>query len=264
MLSYQHMYHAGSLADVHKHILLARALAHLLRAPEPLVYAETHAGRGRYFLDHPAAGKTGEAARGIQRLLAEGGIAADEPFLKALTAIRAGNPRVYPGSPLLAAVMLRPADRLWLWELHPREVGWLQRLFAGDARVRVHPADGTIGLPLRLPLRPPDPERGLILVDPSYEVKDEYDRIPAFVQRLRHRFREGTGILWYPMLQARRHVAMREELLAADPALCVDEAIWSAPDDSRGLYGSGIIFWNLPPEIAQRPAFDPVKFGSRD
>ncbi len=112
MLSYQHMYHAGGLADVHKHVLLARALDELTADAASLVFAETHSGRGRYYLDHPAAEKTGEAAAGIKRLLAERRVAKGEPFLRALQAIQGGNPRLYPGSPLLASTLLRAEDQL--------------------------------------------------------------------------------------------------------------------------------------------------------
>jgi 23S rRNA (adenine2030-N6)-methyltransferase len=245
VLSYQHMYHAGGLADVHKHVLLARALAFLVRDPAPLLYAETHSGRGRYFLDSPPAQKTGEAARGIQRLLKDRLIAKDEPFLKALRLAQAGNSRLYPGSPLVAATMLRSQDRLWLWELHSREHGWLSRLFADDTRVRLSLSDGLAGLPLRLPPRQPDPVRGLALIDPSYETKAEYEALPGFVARLRRVWPRGSGILWYPMLPAGRHEGLRASLLDENPNIAVNEITWSEPKEQRGLFGSGVVSWGL-------------------
>lgn len=255
MLSYQHMYHAGGLADVHKHILLARALVHLTRDAGPMLYAETHSGRGRYYLDSPSALKTGEAAKGIVRLLAERKIAGGEPFLRALKAIQAPNPRIYPGSPLLAATMLRKQDQLWFWELHPREHGWLSRLFQQDARVRVSHADGQVGLPLKLPPRAPDPAQGMVLIDPSYEVKAEYDSLPGFVERLRRRWPQGAGLLWYPMLPAGRHEFLREAILTNHPDAQVNELTWASPGDGRGLYGSGVIYWGLETEKMAIPAF---------
>jgi 23S rRNA (adenine2030-N6)-methyltransferase len=255
MLSYQHMYHAGSLADVHKHILLARALTHLTRDPAPLLYAETHAGRGRYNLDAPEARKTGEAAAGIDTLLRERRIRPDEPFLDALKQFQGKNRRLYPGSPALAAQLLRRNDTLWLWELHPREHAVLARLFAGDRRVHVFHANGQIGLPLRLPPKPPAPRRGLLLIDPSYEIKDEYDALPAFVRRLRQRWPQAAGLLWYPMLPAGRHTAMVQSLTAGQADLSVHEAVWSDPGAARGLYGSGAVYWGIDPAIMAPATF---------
>ncbi len=255
MLSYQHMYHAGGMADVHKAVLLARALDHLTKSAEPLLYVETHAGRGRYFLDHPAAQKTGEAAQGITRLLREREIAQGEPFLRALRSVQGGNPRLYPGSPLLAATLLRPQDRLWLWELHPREQGWLKQLFRGDARVTMRQADGLSGLGLMAPPKPPVPRRGLILVDPSYEIKAEYDDLPASIARIRRRWPEAAGMLWYPMLPARRHEAMRTAIQAENADLQVNEQVWGSPDAARGLFGSGLAYWGLDDAGLCAPAF---------
>lgn len=256
MLSYQHMYHAGSLADVHKHILLARALAHLTCDASPLLFAETHAGRGRYNLDAPEARKTGEAAAGIDTLLRDGHIGRDEPFLAALRRFQGKNRRLYPGSPALAAQLLRRNDALWLWELHPREHAVLARLFEKDRRVQVFHANGQIGLPLRLPPKPPAPRHGLVLVDPSYEIKDEYAALPAFVRRLRQRWPAAAGLLWYPMLPAGRHAEMVEKLMAADADLNLHEAVWSEPGVGRGLYGSGVVYWGIPPVSMRTATFD--------
>lgn len=255
MLSYQHMYHAGSLADVHKHILLARALTHLAGNSAPLLFAETHAGRGRYNLDAPEARKTGEAAAGIDTLLRDGRIAKGEPFLAALQRFQGKNRRLYPGSPALAAQLLRRNDALWLWELHPREHAVLARLFEKDRRVHVFHANGQIGLPLRLPPKPPAPRRGLVLIDPSYEIKDEYAALPAFVRRLRQRWPGAAGLLWYPMLPAGRHAEMVETLTAGDAGLHVQEAVWSRPGEGRGLYGSGVVYWGIPKEIMTPDTF---------
>ncbi len=261
MLSYQHMYHAGGLADVHKHVLLARALTYLTRNPAPLIYVETHSGRGRYFLNSPPAQKTGEAAAGIERLLAEHLIASKEPFLRVLKAIRQGNKRIYGGSPLLAATLLRPQDRLWLWELHPREYGWLQRLFANDRRVSVCHGDGMEGALEKLPPVSSDLGTGLVLVDPSYEVKAEYEGLPVFVRRLRTRWPQAAGILWYPMLPARRHEAMRATLEAEHPDIRVNEMIWGLPSKQQGLFGSALAYWNLDGAHMDMPSFQAPSIG---
>ncbi len=255
MLSYQHMYHAGSMADVHKHVLLARALAHLTRDASPLLYAETHSGRGRYNLDSPEARKTGEASAGIDTLLRDKRIGKDEPYLAALKRFQGQNSRLYPGSPSLAAQMLRREDMLWLWELHPREHAVLQRLFDRDKRVQVFHADGALGLPLRLPPKPPAPKRGLVLIDPSYELKGEYDALPNFVRRLRQRWPHAAGLLWYPMLPAMRHEAMVAAIRGHGSDLQVHEAVWSEPYAARGLFGSGVIYWGIPARVMADATF---------
>ena len=136
MLSYQHIYHAGNLADVHKHAMLASLLAYLARKDKPLSYIETHAGRGLYRLDAPEAMKTGEAAAGIGRAAAL--FPADHPYRRILAAVRDRYGRAaYPGSPLVAALSLRSGDRMHLAELHPQEfaaLGATMRPFAADVR----------------------------------------------------------------------------------------------------------------------------------
>ena len=120
MLSYQHAYHAGNMADVHKHALLAWILDYLTQKDKPLCYIETHAGRGLYDLAGDAAAKTGEAAQGIDRAAAR--FPPDHPYIRLLARTRAAHgPRAYPGSPMLAALALRPGDSLHLAELHPQE-----------------------------------------------------------------------------------------------------------------------------------------------
>jgi 23S rRNA (adenine2030-N6)-methyltransferase len=255
MLSYQHMYHAGSLADVHKHILLARALTHLMQGPAPLLYAETHAGRGRYNLDAPEARKTGEAAAGIDTLLRQNRIAEAEPFMAALRKFQGPNNRLYPGSPALAASLLRRNDALWLWELHPREHAVLARLFERDRRAMVFHANGQIGLPFRLPPKPPVPSRGLVLIDPSYEIKDEFSALPGFVRRLRLRWPQTAGILWYPMLPAGRHQEMVTAVTANQKDIKVHEAVWSESGASRGLYGSGALYWGIDQSVMAPATF---------
>jgi 23S rRNA (adenine2030-N6)-methyltransferase len=125
MLSYQHGYHAGNMADVHKHGMLAWMLDYMIRKDKPLTYMETHAGRGLYDVTDDMALKTGEAAQGIA--IARKWFAADHPYARALDKVAADHgPNAYPGSPLVAAHVLRPTDPLFLTELHPQEFGHLQ------------------------------------------------------------------------------------------------------------------------------------------
>ncbi len=236
MLSYQHAYHAGNPADLHKHIALAELLAMLTVKPRGLAYAETHAGRGRYDLAAPEALKTGEAAEGIGRI--DPGPAT--PFGRALAATRAAHgPSAYPGSPLIARLLLRPQDRITLMELHPSEHAALRAALAGEG-VAIHRRDGFDGA---LGLAPLTPRRGLVLVDPPYEVKSDYGATAAFARRLIAKWPQATALIWYPILPERRHAALLDGLRGLP--LLRDEAVFASPP-SRGMTGSGLALVNAP------------------
>ena len=236
MLSYQHGYHAGGPADLHKHIVLAELLARLTVKPRGITYLETHAGRGTYDLAAPEALKTGEAARGIGRLAPDPGT----PFGRALAAARAaGGAAAYPGSPFVARSLLREQDRMVLMELHPAEHAALREALAGDG-VAIHRRDGFEGA---LALAPFKPRRGLALVDPSYEVKEEYAAAAAFVRRLVARWPEAAVLVWYPLLPAGRHGALLEGLAPLGPRV-QEVAFDVAPE--RGMTGSGMALVNGP------------------
>lgn len=233
MLSYQHAYHAGNRADLHKHDALARLLAALTAKPRPVTYMETHAGRGLYDLSAPEARKTGEAADGILKAGLPPG-----PYAEALARVRARHGAMaYPGSPLIARELLRGEDRLVLMELHPGEHAALKALMkrlGGE----VHHRDGYEGV---LALSPPVPRRGLVLVDPSYEVKAEYEAVADFVRKLLARWPEAVVLVWYPILAEARH----ERLIAGLSPLSVTrhEVDFGT---TRGMTGSGLVGVNLP------------------
>ncbi len=215
MLSYQHAYHAGGPADLHKHLILAALIDRLTAKKRPISYAETHAGRGLYDLASPEAARTGEAATGIARLTPDPAT----PFGRALALIRAEHgPEAYPGSPLLAATLLRPDDHLALMELHPAEHAALRHVFRNRPDIDIHRRDGYEGV---LALAPMKPRKGLVLIDPSYEVKDEYAALPGFVRALLAKWPEATVMIWYPLLPAARHREMRAGLRPLEPL--VDE-----------------------------------------
>jgi 23S rRNA (adenine2030-N6)-methyltransferase len=212
MLSYQHIYHAGNAADVQKHALLAWMLDYLTAKEKPLTYIETHAGRGLYKLDAAEARKTGEAALGIGRL--EAAFPVDHPYRRRLAEVRGWHgAAAYPGSPLLAALSLRAGDRMHLAELHPQEHAALSEVMAPFG-ARIVKEDG---FAMALALAPPVPRRGMVLIDPSYEVKADYEAIPRFVAALRRKWNVGIVALWYPILTDARHLPMLEALAAAAP-----------------------------------------------
>ena len=241
MLSYQHAYHAGNLADVHKHALLATALSHLTAKPKPLTYIETHAGRGLYDLGAEAAQRTQEAEAGITRALAQGWLPPDHPLSDALSAVRGRfGPQAYPGSPLIASHFLRPGDSAHLAELHPAEHAALSEVadFA-----RLHQQDG---FAVANALIPPLPRRGLLLIDPSYEVKADYDRIPGWIGRMARKWNVGVIALWYPILADERHRAMAGALAADHPQALLSEVRFPPARAGHGMIGSGMFVINPP------------------
>lgn len=249
MLSYQHAYHAGNAADLHKHALLATALDYLTRKDKPLTYLETHAGRGLYDLNSPEAVKTGEAQAGIFRAEADGWLTPDHPLRRALQDVRAAHGETaYPGSPLVAAHFLRPGDRVHLAELHPTEHAALSQ-FAGFATL--HRQDG---FQMAQAVCPPTPRRGMLLIDPSYEIKSDYDSLPRIIGQLARKWNVGVITLWYPILADKRHVTMTDALRADFPEALFSEVGFPPARPGHAMIGSGMFMLNPPWGIAQEAA----------
>ena len=245
MLSYQHAYHAGNLADLHKHALLAWMLDYLTAKPKPLSYLETHAGRGLYDLAAPESEKTGEARAGITRALAQDWLAGDHPLRRALADTRARHgASAYPGSPLIARHFLRPGDVAHLAELHPAEH---EALAAVAGFAHLHRQDG---FAMAQALCPPTPRRGLLLIDPSYEIKADYDRIPAQIARLARKWNVGTIALWYPVLTDDRQAPMVRALGAAHPGALLSQVRFPPARSGHGMVGSGMFVINPPYGLA--------------
>jgi 23S rRNA (adenine2030-N6)-methyltransferase len=207
MFSYRHGFHAGNHADVLKHLVLIAVLRHLTAKPTALTVVDTHAGAGLYRLDSDFAGTSGEAQDGIVKLLASP-LAAEPPPLLAdyLQMVARFNPsgrtRIYPGSPFVTQACLREEarDKLWLFELHPTDskalADHVAQLEAGR-QVSMKREDGFEGLRALLP---PPSRRGLVLVDPSYEIKNDYAKVAACIQESLKKFATGTYMVWYPVI----------------------------------------------------------------
>lgn len=233
MLSYQHAYHAGGPADLHKHIALAELLALLTRKPRGITYMETHAGRGLYDLASVEATKTGEADAGIAKINLP-----DCPFTDAVKSVRQMHGETaYPGSPAIAAAMLRDSDKMYLMELHPAEFKALSINLEGEASV--HRRDGYEGV---MAISPPKPRKGLVLIDPSYEVKSEYLQVAEFTRKLMKKWPEASILIWYPILKAARH----KEMLAALGLLHLVDEVSFDLKDNKGMTGSGLALVNAP------------------
>ena len=257
MLSYQHHYHAGNPADVHKHAALAWVLAYLCQKDKPLSYIETHAGRGLYDLGDVAALKTGEAAQGVARL--EARFDADHPYRQRLNETRAAHgAQAYPGSPLIAALSLRGTDSVHLAERHPQEFAALSQAMMPYA-VRVHAADGFTKIH---ELTPPTPRRGLLLIDPSFETVADYDGMPRFIGQVARKWNVGIIALWYPILKDGRHVPMLLALQDAHPGALCHELRFAPAREGHGMIGSGLFVINPPWGLSEEAARLGGIFGS--
>lgn len=242
MLSYQHAYHAGNAADVHKHALLAVALCYMSKKDKALSYLETHAGRGIYDLADPAAQRTGEAREGVCRLLDR--FPSDHPYAQVLDVVRGRHgASAYPGSPLFAATLLRRFDRIDLAELHPQEYAALSAAMPASPNTRLHARDG---LEMAKALTPPDPRRGLMLIDPSWEVRDDYTRLATLLPQIHRKWGVGVLMMWYPILADDRHRPMVRALREALPEIMVHEIRFPPARAGHGLRGSGMAVVNPP------------------
>lgn len=242
MLSYQHIYHAGNPADVHKHALLCTMLDYMTRKDKPLSYIETHAGRGLYDLSSDEAMKTGEAEAGIELL--RHAMPPDHPYLLALSKVETSfGPAAYAGSPLLAALSLRRGDAIHLAELHPGENTALRDAMR-PYRKRLYQQDG---FQMAQAICPPTPKRGLLLIDPSYEIKTDYAEIPSEIAKLHRKWNVGVIALWYPILTSDAHVPMLRALNAQQlPGVLHHEVSFPPVHESHRMTGSGMFIVNAP------------------
>lgn len=254
MLSYRHAFHAGSFADVIKHAILVHVLRHVVRKPKPVYVLDTHAGAGSYLLHMPMAQKTGEYRAGIGRALAAAGPAPEllAPYLELVRSANTGGElRHYPGSPALARVLLRPEDRLELVELHGTDHGVLAASVPGEPREQIVHADGLAVMVERMP--PPE-RRAVVLVDPSYEVKSDYDTVVEALAQAHRRFRTGTFLLWYPVIERARTETLLAALRAAGMPGQFRIELGLRPDaPGHGMTAAGVVVINPPwtlPEVA--------------
>ncbi|ALK08557.1 23S rRNA (adenine(2030)-N(6))-methyltransferase RlmJ [Blastochloris viridis] len=248
-MNYRHAFHAGNFADILKHAVLAQALAYLGNKPAPFAVLDTHAGRGLYDLAADEATRTGEWRNGIGRLgapLAPDAEAVLAPFRAALAANPPGH---YPGSPSIIAALARPGDRLNFIERHPDDAAALAALFRRDKRVKVTELDGWLALPAFVP--PPE-RRGVVLVDPPFELPGEFDRMLHGVEKAHARWPTGTYLLWYPLKDVTAAEAFANRLAHAGiPDIIRAELRVAAIRSDGPLAGCGVIAINPPYTLEQ-------------
>jgi len=247
-MNYRHAFHAGNFGDVLKHIVLVALLERLAQKDKPFFFLDTHAGRGRYDLEGEAARRSGEAGAGVCRLAA----ATLPPLVtRYLDLVRgfdpanAGRIRFYPGSPWIAAMLMRPVDRAALCELAPMEADSLRREFARDLRVAVHRRDGYEALKALLP---PRERRGLVLIDPPYETQErEFAQLADSLAAAQRHWPQGVYAAWYPIKRAAAIDGFHASLAGRGVTrLLVVELSIHPEDNTVGLNGSGMVLLNPP------------------
>jgi 23S rRNA (adenine2030-N6)-methyltransferase len=256
MLSYRHAFHAGNHADVLKHLVLVQSIDHMQQKDKPFWVVDTHAGAGLYALDVGQATKLAEYAGGIAKLWGRDDL---PPAVAAyVEQVKPINPKgeltAYPGSPWIAWQMLRPEDRLRLFELHSTDIKLLADNFhAAGRRAQVTHGDGFAGLKSLLP---PPPRRALVLIDPAYENAVEYRNVVKTLETALERFATGTYAVWYPILSKPEAKALPEKLKAlatehGKPWLNATLSVRKQPPGTFGMPGSGMFVINPPWTLAK-------------
>ena len=248
MLSYRHAFHAGNHADVLKHLVVCSSLDYMIQKPTPIVYIDTHAGAGSYALNSKQAQKkaeykTGVAALDFSRLPETAG--SYEHLVRPLL-----KQQHYPGSPLLAARLLREQDKLRLFEMHSSDFPLLKQLFKDDKRAIVNNSDGFQGIKALLPVKN---ARALLLIDPSYEIKSDYQLVADAIKQAGRRMANAHIFVWYPVVDRKRTEKMIQ-------AICNSglRDIWRfelcMEDDNKdyGMTGSGVLAINPPWVLAEQ------------
>jgi 23S rRNA (adenine2030-N6)-methyltransferase len=248
MLSYRHAFHAGNHADVLKHFVLDQVLTYFTQKDKPFWYIDTHAGAGLYELTKGYALQNAEFESGIARLTSR--LDLPEPVAAYLEIIKSLNLNnvlnLYPGSPMVAKAHLRADDKMRLFELHPSDCKLLIENFKDDGKqVKIEVSDGFLGLKSLLP---PPSKRAVVLIDPPYEEKQDYQRVVDCVKDSLARFATGTYMIWYPQLQRPEPIQMLEKLkrLEVENWLNVSITIQAPSDEGFGMFGSGLFIINPP------------------
>src|SRR3954469_17791436 len=253
-MNYRHAFHAGGFADVIKHIVLVRMLTYLQDKPAAFRVLDTHAGAGRYDLTGDEARRGGEWLTGIARVMqarfSEVALPLVTPYLDI---VRAFNPQrdlqAYPGSPLIARALLRPQDRLTACEIEPNARKQLIDALRRDSQARVVDLDGWVALPAFVP---PNERRGLVLIDPPYEQKDEFERLAEGFTQAFVKWPTGSYLLWYPVKSRRAADKLAQHVAEAvgagpSPGKCLRLEFSVAPRAAgAALASAGLLIVNPP------------------
>jgi len=246
MLSYQHQYHAGNHADVLKHWLLIECIEHLKKKDKPFDYIDTHAGAGRYQLNSSEAQKTGEHKDGIAKLK---GLSWPELDTYLSLVQEDLSKQQYPGSPEIVNRMLRRGDHSWLHEMHPKTYNELERNCARKRQTIVRHEDGYSGMTGLLPVAS---HRALVLIDPSYEVKSEYDMAFEAINKAWKKMSQTTFLLWFPVVDRPRIDRLEKRFKKSAIKNIQVFEMGVSDDEGKGMTASGLIVVNPPWTLAER------------
>lgn len=256
MLSYRHAFHAGNHADVLKHYVLGLVLSHMIQKDKPYWYIDTHAGAGLYSLSDGYATQNAEFEHGIAKLISAGRL--PKPLADFVAQVQRFNTHsleFYPGSPMVAQDFLRADDKMRLFELHPNDCKLLIENFRGQGKqVKIEMQNGFAGIKACLP---PPPRRAVVLIDPPYEDKQDYQHVVNMIKDSLTRFATGTYMVWYPILQRPEPAEMVEDLMRLDTPnwLHISMNIHAPSPEGFGMHGSGLFIvnppWTLPKTLEE-------------
>lgn len=256
MYSYQHRYHAGNFADIHKHVILIAVLEALRKKATPFCVLDAFAGEGVYNLTSKESQKNREYLAGFNQMQTLAGTTAPNFIQELLHTAKIYQDQqrdpqaiVYPGSPAIIYSKLRAQDRAIFIENHPAAYLELKNQFRGKTQAHIHKRDGMEATHALIPFKE---KRGLIFIDPSYEVKEEYKTIGKLVYQAWSKFPQGIYLVWYPLLSESRHISLCQELQQKFQNIWQHEWLPNH-NDTAGLRGSGVIMvnppWNLDLEL---------------
>lgn len=245
MLSYRHAFHAGNFADVLKHSVLTLVLEYITRKEKGFTYIDTHSGAGMYQLGDEYAQKTGEFKNGIGKLIANNDLPqALIPYIEIIYSLNSNDLTLYPGSPGIAKQFTRRQDSVHLFELHPTDIQHLTDFCQRWNKSHVKQEDGYQGL---LGLLPPPSRRAVVLMDPPYELKEDYIKAVKTLIKAYRKFSTGTYILWYPVVKRDLVDQMQQTFSNSDVKNILQVEFCLAPDTTEyGMTGTGLFIINPP------------------
>ena len=263
-MHYRHHYHAGNFADVLKHTLLVGLLSALNAKDKAWFYLDTHAGAGRYDLRQAAAETTAEWRQGIGRLLQPGKpVSSATPASLQRYLELAGDSAAYPGSPVIAASLARPGDRLLLVE----KIAEVADTLESQLRQAAPRANATVlrrdGYETAAALLPPAEKRGLVLIDPPFEALSEFDQIGDFLHTAQSRFLQGQYLVWYPVKKRFETDRFLRRIARASPKPVLDFRFDNGAPAQGQMHVCGVAVLNPPWKFEEtmKPALDAIARG---
>ncbi|MBA6297837.1 23S rRNA (adenine(2030)-N(6))-methyltransferase RlmJ [Colwellia sp. MB02u-9] len=253
MLSYRHAFHAGNFADVLKHSVLTLVLEYMTRKDKGFYYIDSHSGAGMYQLSDDYAQKTGEYKNGIAKLIENEDLPeALQPYIDLVKNLNqeTGELTLYPGSPGIARQFTRRQDSAHLFELHPTDIEHLKAYSQRWNKSHVKQSDGYQGV---LGLVPPPNRRGVVLIDPPYELKEDYLKAVRTVVNAYKKFATGTYILWYPVVKRELVEQMQSAFTKSDVRNLIQvEYCQDADTEEYGMTGTGLFIVNPPWQLTSQ------------